>query len=227
MAKITLSAQVRADLSRHNLKKIRREEKIPAVLYVAGKESTSIQISTHDFVKLAHGEHGRSLESIIIDLEVKDGDKSTTVPTIIKEIQHDFIKGNVLHIDFNEISLTKKIHTHIPVVVVGESIGERHGGIVEHVMRELEIVCLPSDLPEEITVNIEELDINQSIHVRDIDLGPKVEIVNNPDQTIIAVAMPRKEVEEVEEEAAEEEFTEPEVIGEKPELEEEETEKKI
>jgi len=221
MAKILLTAEVRADLSLQHLKKIRREGKIPAVVYAAGKQNMPIQISVHDFSKLAHGEHGSSLESIIIDLNINKGDKLTTKSTIIKEIQHDFLKGDVLHIDFNEISLTKKIHTHIPVLTVGDSIGENHGGILEHTMRELEISCLPKDLPQEIVVNIEHLDVNQSIHVRDIDLGAKVEILNDPNQPVITIVAPRKEVEEEVEEIVEE-AEEPEVIGEKAETSEEE-----
>ena len=221
MAKITLPVEVRLDLSRRNLKKIRKEENIPAVVYAEGKENLPVQISYHDFSKLAHGEYGGSLESIVIDLKIKDGKKAKTVPTIIKEIQYDFIKGDVLHIDFNQISLTKKIHTRIPIVAKGDSVGERHGGIVEHIQRELEVSCLPGDLPEEVIVHIDDLDVGNAIHVREIDLGPDVEILNEPDQTVITVLTPRKVVEE-EVEEVEEEITEPEVVGEKLEAGEEE-----
>ncbi len=225
MAKVSLAAEARSDISQQYLKKIRREGHIPAVVYSVGKESLPIKISTYDFSKLAQGEHGGSLESIIIDLKIKDGKQKGTKSTIIKEIQHDFLKGDVLHIDFNEISLTKKIHTHIPVVTVGDNIGEHHGGILEHTMRELEISCLPADLPAEVVVNVENLDMNQSIHVRDIDLGSKVEILNDPAQTVITVTMPKKVVEEEELEELVEEAAEPEVIGEKEKAAEEEQQK--
>ena len=160
-----------------------------------------------------------------VNQKIKDGKQKRTKSTIIKEIQHDFLKGDVLHIDFNEISLTKKIHTHIPVVTVGDNIGEHHGGILEHTMRELEISCLAADLPAEVVVNVENLDMNQSIHVRDIDLGSKVEILNDPAQTVITVTMPKKVVEEEELEELVEEAAEPEVIGEKEKAAEEEQQK--
>jgi len=214
MAKVMLEAELRPQITKQKLKECRREGKIPAVVYSAGKKSIPVQLAYQDFFKLAHGEHGASLESVIIDLAVNDGEKVKTKHTIIKEIQHDPIKGQVLHIDFNEISMTKIIHTHVPIVAVGESIGEHHGGICEQTMRELEVACLPTDMPESVPINIENLDIGQSIHVRDIELGDKVEILNDPQQTVFTVLAPRK-IEEVAEEEVEEALEEPEVIGEK------------
>jgi large subunit ribosomal protein L25 len=223
MAKVMLKAELRSEITKQSRKKIRREGNIPAVVYASGKESSAVQISSYDFGKLAHGEHGASLESVIVDLEVNDGSKSSTRHTIIKEIQQDPIKGKVLHIDFNEISMTQKIHTHVPVIAVGESLGEKLGGIREQVLREIEVACLPADMPESIKINIEELDIGHSIHISDLDLGEKVEILNAPKQTVLTVLAPRK-IEEEEEEEVAEGIEEPEVIGEKAEEEEKEGE---
>ena len=219
MAKVMLKAELRPEITKQSRKKIRREGNIPAIVYGAGKESAPVQISSYDFGKLTHGEHGVSLESVIIDLEVSDGAKTSTRHTIIKEIQQDPIKGKVLHIDFNEISMTQKIHTHVPVIAVGESVGEHQGGIREQVLREIEVACLPADMPEAIKINIEELDIGDSIHISDINLGENVEILNDQKQTVFTVLAPRK-IEEEEGEEVVEGVEEPEVIGEKPAEEE-------
>ena len=219
MAKVMLKAELRPEITKQTRKKSRRDGNIPAVVYASGKESAPVQISSYEFGKLAHGEHGGSLESVIVDLEVSDGKKTSTRHTIIKEIQHHPIKGEILHIDFNEISMTQKIHTHIPVIAVGESAGEHQGGICEQIMREIEVACLPTDMPESIKINVEELEIGDSIHISQIDLGEKVEILNDAQQTVFTVLAPRK-IEEEEVEEVEEGLEEPEVIGEKPDEEE-------
>jgi large subunit ribosomal protein L25 len=155
---------------------------------------------------------------VIVSLEVEDGGKSTPRPTLIKEIQHDPIRGDVMHLDFHQISLTERIRARLAVVTVGSSPGVAEGGILEHTLRELDVACRAMDLPEEARVDISELGLGESIHVADIDLGEKVEILNDPDLSVVSVTVPR--VAAKVEEAVVEAVVEPEVIGEKEEAEE-------
>jgi large subunit ribosomal protein L25 len=177
-------------------------------------------VDNREFFKLAHGSHGASLESILIRLEM-EGEKSGSKTTLIKEIQHDPFSGDVIHLDFNEVSLTEKITTHIPIMIFGTSKGEKEGGIADHTLRELEISCLPTDLPEEIKVDISDLGLHDSLHVRDLDLGERITVHNDESLSIVSIVVPRiveEPVAEVLEEEAE--VAEPEVIGKGGEIEE-------
>ncbi len=225
MAEISLHARKRTELGKQDVKRLRKAGSIPAVVYGKSTEPFSLQISERDFFKLAHGEHGSSLASILISLFIDD-DKSKKKMTLIKEIQHDPITGEVMHIDFHEISLTEKIHAHIPIVASGTSRGEKEGGIVDQTLRELEITCLPTDLPKEIKVDISDLGLHGSIHVRDLDLGDKVEVLTDKDLSIVSIVVPRVVEEVVEEVLEKEEAEEPEVIGKKAEEEKKEEEGK-
>ena len=179
-----------------------------------------MQVDNREFFRLAHGEHGASLESILFSLEI-DGEESGKKTTLIKEIQHNPFTGEVIHLDFNEILLTEKITTHIPIVIFGTSKGEKEGGIVDHTLRELEISCLPTDLPEEVKVDISSLGLHDSLHVRDLEMGDGITVHNDEGLSIVSIVVPRvveEPVAEVLEEKAE--GAEPEVIGKKGEMEE-------
>ncbi len=225
MARIRISAERRTAKGKQSVKLLRAAGKIPAVVYGKNIESMIIQLDQKNVFELTHGAHASSLESVVINLDIKDGKEKIKKSTLIKEIQYDHLRGDVLHIDFNEISLTEKVHTHIPIVTTGESVGEKTGGILEHTLRELEVSCLPVDLPEEVKIDISDLDLHQAIHVGDIDLGPNVEILTDKELAVVAIAAPRVAVELEEAKVVEEEVAEPEVIGEKEAEEEAEEEK--
>ncbi|MFP4408715.1 MAG: 50S ribosomal protein L25, partial [Spirochaetaceae bacterium] len=121
--------------------------------------------------------------------------------------QEDIIKGDLLHIDFYEVEMGKALHTNVPIVLDGSPVGVREGGVLEHGIYELEISCVPKDLPAEIHIDISELQIGDSIHVADVTAPEGVTILNNGDQTIAVCASPRAmeaEIEAEEAEAAEE-----------------------
>lgn len=227
MAEIRIKAWKREPGRKGAARRLRAKGKIPAVVYAKGAESLPIELDGHEVYNLMHGAHAASIESVIVWLDVEDGGENAARPALITEIQHHPVKRNILHMDFHQVSLTEKIHARIPLVTVGESPGVAAGGILEHALRELEVRCLAMDLPEEIVVDTGNLALGQAIHVRDINLGDKVEILNDPDLTVVSVAAPRV-VAEAEAEAAEEvaEAEEPEVIGEKKEEEEKEEEAK-
>ncbi len=216
MEEILLEAEVRQGLGRVKAKGLRDNGFIPAVVYGEGKEPLPIKISTSVLIKLIHQ---RRLEGVIIRLKIKeDKDPAAARPCLIKEIQHDPIHGNIVHMDFNEISLTKEIKVNVPVIVKGEAVGvKQEGGSLEHILWEVEIECLPVDIPKGIEVDIRHLKLGESVHIKELVLPSSVKILNDPGAIVLTVAAPMKEEAPVE--AVEgEEKKEPEVIKEKKEV---------
>jgi len=213
MAEIKVKAWRRTPGGKGAARRVRANGRIPAIVYGKGMESIPIELEGTDVYSLTHGVRAASLESVIVSLEIQDGGENAPRPALITEIQHDPVKGDVLHMDFHQVSLTERIHARIPVVTVGDSPGVATGGILEHTLRELDVACLAKDLPEEIKVDTSELGVGESLHVRDIDLGEKIEILNDPDLSVVSVTVPRVVVEAAPAEEVEK-VEEPEVIGE-------------
>jgi large subunit ribosomal protein L25 len=172
-------------------------------------------VASGDFIKLLH--HHR-IENAIISLKIKDDKKKTPRLCLVKEVQHHPVHGDVLHVDFNEISMTKMIKINVPVVAKGEAPGvKQDGGSLEHILWEIEIECLPTEIPAEIEVDISNLKIGDAVHIKDIKFPSGVKVLNEQDAVVMTVAAPMKE--EVPVEAVEgEEKKEPEVIKEKKEV---------
>jgi len=215
MEEIFLDVELREELGKAKVKDLREKGFIPAVVYAAGKASQSIKVLRSDFLHLLHQYR---LESTVINLKIKDSKKEKARTCLVKEIQYDPVGGDVVHIDFNEISLTKSIKVNVPVVTKGEPIGvKQEGGSLEHILWEIEIECLPTDIPKEIEVDVSQLKMGEAIHIKDINFPPKVKVLNSPEAIVVSVAVPIKEevvAPPVEGEVAQE----PEVIKEKKEI---------
>jgi large subunit ribosomal protein L25 len=165
MEELFLDAEQRNETGRGKVKDLRDAGFVPAVVYSDGKEATPIKLSHRQLVQLVH--HHHRIESAIINLKIKDDKKSR--PCLVKEIQYDPVHGEIVHVDFNEISLTKAIKVNVPVVTKGESVGvKQEGGSLEHILWELEVECLPTAIPKEIEVDITALKLKDSVHVKDI-----------------------------------------------------------
>lgn len=211
MKEIVLKAKVRDKLGKEHAKKLRRGGLIPAVVYGAGTTTLPLEVEAKSFQALLRAGLG---ENVIITLDIDDqrnGDKKV----LIRELQRDPIWGDILHVDFQEISLSKKLTIKVPVHLVGTSVGvQQDGGILQHVLRELEVECLPTDIPEKVDVDVTSLKIGDSIHVGDIKLE-KVQILTDLQGSIVTVVPPTvfKEPEVAPAAAVEE----PEVITEKKE----------
>ncbi len=214
MEEITLDAQLREEAGKAKVKDLRDKGFIPAVLYGEGKASLVIKVSHHELLRLIHQHR---LENAILNLKIKDDKKTKPRSCLIKETQYDPVTGDILHVDFNEISLTKVIKINVPVVAKGEPAGvKQEGGSLEHILWEVEVECLPTDMPKEIEVDVSLLKIGESVHVRDLKLPDNVKVTNSPEAMVLLVAAPVKE--EVPVEVTEgEEKQEPEVIKEKKE----------
>lgn len=207
---LTLEAQTRDEKGK-SVKKLRRVGFIPAVVYGQGKAGMSIKILQKKFLEVIKG---HSTENLIVTLKLSGQKKSEGISALIRDVQIDPLKDSVIHVDFQEVSLEQKIRTKVRVENIGTPVGvAQEGGILECTLREVEIECLPMNIPEVLTVDVSNLKLGTSLCVRDIAAPEGVEILTAKDISVFSVAMPK-----VEEEAPKEaEITEPEVIGKKKE----------
>ncbi|SYZ74162.1 50S ribosomal protein L25 [Candidatus Zixiibacteriota bacterium] len=185
MKEIRLSAQLRDGVGKEVSRKTRRTGFVPGILYGPETKPLSVSVNNGDLATMIRRQ-GRL--NMLIDLDVADGKKARKV--IIRELQRDPVTGDYFHIDFYQVSMKKKLHLSAPVYLTGSSVGVKtSGGIMEHVTREIEIACLPSDIPDRIEIDVSALEIGDSVHVRDLKIE-KVEILTDKDQTIATVVPP-------------------------------------
>ena len=185
MGKVVLQAKSRSKQGSAESRRLRKSGRIPAVIYGRAGKSVSVDLDAVDFVK---GTKGIS-ESTIVKLEV--GDKS--YDAFVKATQRNIVDGNILHIDFYEVESGIALRAKVSLVFNGNPIGVREGGMLETPLHEIEIECLPKDLPERIDIDISGLKANQSMHVRDIPLAAGVKLYTNPDQVFALVKFAKVE----------------------------------
>lgn len=218
MEDIILEAQIRKDTGTGRVNRLRKQAIIPAVVYGEGRKTLNIQVRLKDFVNMMSAHHG---ESFVLKLRIVDGQKNEDKAVLIKNLQHNPVSDAIDHIDFNEISLTKKIRVKVPVAAVGESVGvKQDGGVLDHILWEIEVECLPTQIPKSIEVDVCALKVGGSIHVKDLVVPQGLKVFNDPEATVLAVVAPTKEEAPAaagEEALAEGAKAEPEVIKEKKE----------
>lgn len=190
MEKVILKAAKRAGTGKGNSRQLRSGGILPGVLY-SGGSSTSIQLQKKEISRLM-GSKGKEQALISIELE---GDKASTSNhwALIKDYQIDPVKNELLHVDFIEISLKKKIKLTIPIVITKEPIGVKNGGILQQQMREVKVECLPTQIPDGIEVDASSLDIGHSLHVSDLTVKEGVKILSEPQEVILSVIAPAAE----------------------------------
>ena len=191
-----INAQVRSEFGKNVNRRLRSEGFIPAVLYSHG-ESESIKIADKDFFKLFKGQVS---ESVIFDIKITDKKDDNEYMAFVKSYQLDPISDEVVHLDLFKVTKGEKIQTNIPIEIIGTSEGVRRGAILEVDSREIEIECLPKDLPEKIEVDITGLDEGDSIHANELNLSESLKLLSNPDLVIVSVHAAKIYEEEVEEE---------------------------
>lgn len=210
MEKILLKAVLREGHGKSSCKQIRKQGAIPAVVYKGGDKGLNVQVDSKELWKALHTDAG---ENAIITMDIGGGKKNTEKTVMIKEIQQNPVNDKFVHVDFQEISLSEKLKVKVPVAVKGEAPGVKEdGGVFNLVLWEIEVECLPTAIPEHIDVHVENMRINDSIHVKDLPKIEGVEIVEDPDQTVVSVTPPKAEEEVAPAEVAAEGAEEPEVI---------------
>ena len=207
---IKMSASKRETSGTTAAKALRKTGFIPAVVY-GEKGARSIKLNSREFSTVLQHHTG---ENLIIDLSV-DGD---VIKALLREVQHEAVMGGLIHADFLEISMTKKMRVTIPIELKGEPIGvSQQGGILEHLLRHIEVECLPGDLVDSFDVDVTGMALGKTMLIRDLTLDAKFTVLTAGDVAVATVVAPREE--KVEEAAADAAAT-PEVIGKKKEGEE-------
>ena len=205
---ITIEAQPRATRGKNEARRTRVSGHSPAVIYGAGGEAVAVAVSPKEINKILHSKTGHNT---IFNLNIKDVENT---PVMIIDWQLDPIKDTLLHVDLKRIDLTKRIRVKIPVHTVGEPKGVKlQGGLHEAITREIEVECLPDDIPEGFTVDVTELMLNQNIRASEIPLTGSMKLLSNPESVIShVVAMKAEEAPAAAEGAAPAATAEPEVI---------------
>ena len=213
MAEMKVSASSRSEFGSGASKRLRRQGLVPAVVYGGASGSISVSVDPKALYRLLRSEAGRNT---ILKLEIEGG-KNDSV--ILKDWQVDPVKETFLHADFQRIAMDKLLRVTIPVAVRGEAIGVKtDGGMLDVVLREIEVECLPADIPERIECDVSELHINESVRIRDLPPLERVEILAEADRVVAHVVTIKAEEEETPEgeeegvEVAPGEEGEPEVI---------------
>lgn len=185
MATIKLKVRLRTDLGKQGAKRTRAGGSVPAMLYGEQLENRALSIDGHDLRVALSTPSGRN---VILQLNV-EGEEGTT-RAVIREMERDPVSRGILHVDLQRISENKPVVMHVPVTLVGESPAVKEGrGILDHTMRELEVKCLPRDIPEHIDVDVSALEAKHAIHVRDIVVR-HLELLDNPDRPVVEVLQP-------------------------------------
>lgn len=191
MKPIALKARIRGDLAgKKSANRLRREGEIPAVIYGHQKEAVSLAVPEHDFWTILHN---ATTEHLILDLDV-EGMETSDHLTLVRDVQHHPVSGQVLHVDFQRISFDEKIRVGVPVVLKGVPVGVKEfGGILDHGLREVLIHSTPDRIPEALEVDVTSLAIGNAFHVSDLkESYPDIEFIDDESMTVAHVSPPKK-----------------------------------
>ena len=185
MDQIKIKAEARAEQGTGAVRRLRRAGMIPGSVMKMKKGGTElIKLPKHDFMMAMRGRTGKQL---LVTLDMN----GTEVPALLREMQNDVLAGTPIHVDFSEVSLSEKVRVTIPLYLVGEARGVKlGGGVLEQVLRTIDIECLPTDIPEKFDLDVTALDVDQSMFVRDLKLGDKFTVVTRGELAVAVVKAP-------------------------------------
>lgn len=216
MATAQLNAMARTSHGKGAARSLRRDGRVPAVIYGHAREPMSLSVPAREFERLLEKV---AAENTVIELHI-DG---TMARTLIREIQRHPVRRDVLHVDFQELVAGERVIVRIPIVLQGTPDGVRHsGGILSQIMQELECRVDPLNMPSHIDVDVTNVTIGRSVHVSEMTIPEGVEVLDDPDSAVAVVAAPKEEVETPPPGEAPEAAAEPELIRKPKEGEEEE-----
>jgi len=187
MQKMTLNVDERTKNTKREVGRLRKSGKIPAIVY-GQNQTISIAVDAYEF----NTKFKVISENVIITLKIGKSD----VDVLVKDYQENLLKNSIEHLDFYAIDPNKILRTHVPIHLSGSAIGQREGGILEHLLHEVEVECLPQNLPENIVLDVSALAIHDSIHVRELPALEGVKFINSPDHVVCHVVTKAVEVEE-------------------------------
>jgi large subunit ribosomal protein L25 len=184
----TLKAEERKETTKSEIKQLRSKGKVPGVVYGKKIGSAAISIEEKELQALL-----RKNPHAIIEMELPDGGKQ---PVMMNEVQRDKINRELLHVDFHQINMDEKVKTSVSLEFVGESVGVSEGGVVQIQLHELEIRCLPQNIPSSIQVDISGLGLGENLLVSDLSVSSEIEVKSDPGELIVTILAPQKEIED-------------------------------
>ena len=212
---VTVEATPRADFGKNVARRLRRAGRLPAVIYGGGSEAISVTVEPRQLAAVLRSEGGHTS---LVNVEVRGGEK---LRAMVKELQRDPVRGSLLHVDFVRVASDTRIKVKVPIHITGEPQGVKlQGGIFEFVLREVEMECLPDDIPERLTVDVTELTLGRNLRVSHLPAGANVKVLTDPNRVVAHVVAPKVEEEKAAAEGEEAAAAEPELIR-KPKTEEE------
>ncbi|HHW10972.1 MAG TPA: 50S ribosomal protein L25 [Firmicutes bacterium] len=211
MSMLTIKASPRTGRGKEAAKKLRAAGMVPAVLYGGAVETQLLAVEAKALSKLI----SQGAASHLVQLETAAG----SLPVLLKEVSRDPLSGRLVHVDFYQVAMDRKLRTVVPVVLTGEGQRAADGGVVVHTAREVEVECLPAQIPDRLEADISKLAIGESLKAADLVLPEGVELVSDPDTVIASITTPASE-EELEAQT-EEQVAEPELVGKEKDEDEE------
>ncbi len=205
MAQSTLNVLKRKRMGKSGAREIRKEGNIPAVLYGKGTETLSLVINPTELKEALSTDAG---ENTLLEIRVKDEEAEIQKLSLLREVQYDYLTDKPIHLDFQALDMNEKITVAVPVQIEGSAKGVKEGGILEEILREISVECLPTNIPNSFSVDVTELEIGHSIHVNTLEIEEGVNILHEDEDTIVTVLAPKVEAEPTEEEIEGEEETE-------------------
>lgn len=190
---LTVKVEVREELGSANSRRLRRDGRVPAVVYGHGGAASPLVVKAEDLPTVLH-------HSGLLTLDIAGGQSKSA---ILKEVQQHPIRNMVLHIDFQEVKADEQITSHARIEPVGTPAGATHGGQLEQILHEVEIQCLPTDMVDVIEVDVSGLEVDDTMHLRELAIPEGVEVMADPELPVFQVRIPRIEVEDEEAEAEE------------------------
>lgn len=195
-----LTAEARVETGKGVARKLRRSGRVPGVVYGTGHEAIAVSVNERDLFRTVQQAGTHSL----VDLHIEGGDNGGRHKVLIKDLQVNPVRGEYVHVDFHAVALDQEMQTTVPLEVQGEE-QRTDDGVVNVVLREVNISCLPTAIPEVISVDVSGLEVGDVLTVADLSAPDGVTILNDPEEAVISVTRARVEEEALDEEAADEE----------------------
>ncbi len=189
MKQYELNATIRKTTGNGPARSLRRGGMFPAVIYGPSTQPILLAVNVRDF---EHAVQKGNIRRTIFSLSIQNG-TTLTKPAVIKEIQTHPVSGQFLHVDFYEIDMNRKLRVMVPLMPKGKAKGEEFGGMLQIIEREIEVLCLPREIPEALDLDVAELGIGDALHVKDIALPAGVELPSGVNYTVVTVVSPKAE----------------------------------
>ena len=189
MAQSVLNAKVRKRTGKTGVKEVRREGNVPAILYGKDSEPIALAINPKELKEALKTESGINT---LLELKYTDDGNDYNKVSLLREVQIDPISSDPIHLDFQILEMDQRIVVEIPIELFGRPAGVKEGGVLMENLREIEISCLPNNIPSSIKLNIDELNIGDSIYIEDLNLGEGIEALKEKDEVVVSVVQPRE-----------------------------------